>query len=54
MTAAGELAGWHVVDVMKKNSRGRDWVALVIDVPVDDLKNCECEFPALLYVDPKE
>jgi hypothetical protein len=29
-------AGWFVLDVMKTNSRKRDWVALMIDVDPDD------------------
>ena len=47
-------AGWHALDVMKEHSRKRDWVALMVDVPPDDLKACACEFPALFYVHPKE
>jgi hypothetical protein len=47
-------AGWFVLGVMRKVQRGRDWVALMIDVEPDDLKNCACEFPALFYVHPKE
>ena len=26
------LAGWHILDVMRKQSRKPDWVALMIDV----------------------
>jgi hypothetical protein len=46
--------GWFVLDVMRTEGRKRDWVALMIDVPPDDLKNCACEFPALFYVHPKD
>jgi hypothetical protein len=31
--------GWFVLDVMKKESRKRDWVALMIDVDPDDFVN---------------
>jgi hypothetical protein len=44
--------GWFVLDVMRKESRKRDWVALMIDVDPDDLKNCACNFPAKFYVHP--
>ena len=46
--------GWFALDVMKKEARGRDWVALMVDVHPDDLKNFTCDFPALFYVDPKD
>lgn len=46
--------GWFVLDVMRKQERRWDWVALMIDVDPDDLKNCACEFPALFYVHPKD
>lgn len=47
--------GWFVLDVMKaKSTRKWDWVALMVDVDPDDLKNCVCEFPALLYVHPDQ
>jgi hypothetical protein len=42
MTAATYLdqptAGWFALDVMKENSRKREWVALMIDVHSADLK----------------
>jgi hypothetical protein len=34
--------GWFVLDVIKKEERGRDWVALMVDVHPDDLKNFTC------------
>jgi hypothetical protein len=46
--------GWFVLDVMKKESRKWDWVALMIDVDPEDLKNCTCEGSAFLYVHPKD
>jgi hypothetical protein len=46
--------GWFVLDVMPKESRRGDWVALMVDVHPDDLKTCTCDFPALFYVRPKE
>jgi hypothetical protein len=47
--------GWFPLDVMQEaNGRNAGWVALMIDVDPDDLKNCAAEFPALFYVDPKE
>jgi hypothetical protein len=46
-------AGWFVLDVMRKETRKWDWVALVIDVNPDDLKNCACDFPALFMFTPK-
>jgi hypothetical protein len=45
--------GWFVLDVMKVNSRGRTWAALMIDVHPDDLKNYKCK-TAFLYVHPKD
>ena len=48
-------SGWFVLDVVKKDDgRKWDWVALMVDVDPDDLKNCTCEFPALFYVHPEE
>jgi hypothetical protein len=47
-------AGWFPLDVMRKEARKWDWVALMIDVHPDDLKTCACDFPALFYVHPKE
>ena len=47
-------AGWHALDVMKADDSGNwDWVALLIDVPVDQLKYCRSRI-ARLYVDPSE
>ena len=46
--------GWFVLDVMRWESRKRNWVALMIDVHPDELKNCTCKFPALFYVDPRD
>ncbi|TAH67636.1 MAG: hypothetical protein EWM45_06650 [Rhodopseudomonas palustris] len=47
-------AGWHVLSVARSASRSRDWLALMISVDPADLKNCECDFPAKLWVHPKE
>jgi hypothetical protein len=47
-------AGWFVLDVMRQEDRGRDWVALMVDIHPDELKNCICDFPALFYVNPKD
>jgi hypothetical protein len=30
--------GWFVVDVMRSEARKRDWVALMIDVPLDEYR----------------
>ena len=48
-------AGWNVIDVMPTGScrRAQEWVALMIDVPFDDLKHCLCR-TAWLYVHPNE
>jgi hypothetical protein len=46
--------GWFALDVMKKDGRKWDWVALMVDVPPDDLKTRTCAFPALFYVHPKD
>jgi hypothetical protein len=58
MTAIEFLAcpptGWFVLDVVRWEARKRDWVALMIDVHPDELKNCTCKFPALFYVDPRD
>jgi hypothetical protein len=47
-------AGWFVLDVMRndENPHGCDWTALMIDVDPEELKDCACDFPALLYVHP--
>jgi hypothetical protein len=46
--------GWFVLDVMKEVSHKWDWVALIADVAIDDLKHCQCAFPALFLVHPKD
>ena len=46
--------GWFALNVMKKEGRKWDWVALMVDVDPDDLKHCNCAFPALFFVDPNE
>ena len=46
-------AGWFALDVMRKEARKWDWVALMIDVHPDELKHCLC-ITAFLYVDPNE
>ena len=33
------LAGWYALDVMRKQSRKWDWVALMIDVHPDEFKS---------------
>jgi hypothetical protein len=47
-------AGWFTLDVMRRESRKWDWVALMIDVPPEDHKSFGCDFPALFYVHPDE
>jgi hypothetical protein len=47
-------SGWFVLDVMKREERGREWVAPMVDIDPDDIKNCTCEFPSLFYVRPDE
>jgi hypothetical protein len=46
-------AGWFAIDVMRKECRKWDWVALMIDVHPDELKHCLC-MTAFLYVRPSE
>src|SRR5258705_11885298 len=47
-------SGWFALDVMRKgNGRKWDWVALMIDVHPDELKDCLCK-TAFLYVHPNE
>lgn len=46
--------GWFVLDIMRKQSRKWDWIALMVDVEPASLKYCHCDLPALLYVDPAE
>ena len=45
---------WFVLDVMRKEQRKWDWIALMVNVDPDDLKNCACNFPALFYVYPDD
>jgi hypothetical protein len=45
--------GWHPLDVVKISPRKRDWCALMVSVPLDELKHCRCGVAAL-YVDPRE
>jgi hypothetical protein len=47
-------SGWFVLDVMREKDRKADWVALMVDVDPNNLKNCACDFPALFYVHPDE
>ena len=47
-------ADWFVLDVMPDKDGSRNWVALLVDVDPDELKNCECNFPALFYVAPDD
>lgn len=47
-------AGWFVLDVKRLAPRAWDWVALLMDVDPDDMQNSFCEFPARLYVQPKD
>jgi hypothetical protein len=35
--------GWFVLDVIRREARKRDWVALMVDVDPDELKHCLCE-----------
>src|SRR5260370_15718088 len=44
-------AGWFALDVMQKESRKWDWVALMVDVHPDELKHCLCKV-AFLFVHP--
>jgi hypothetical protein len=48
------LAGWFPLNVMRKEHRKWDWVALMVDVDPDNLKYCACDFPALFFVHPDE
>jgi hypothetical protein len=45
---------WFALDVMPEKSRSRNWVALLVDVDPDELKNCICNGPAMLYVHPND
>jgi hypothetical protein len=44
--------GWFALNVMRRNKRKWDWVALMVDVHPDDLKHCLCR-TAFLYVHRK-
>lgn len=46
-------AGWFALDVVKISPRKKDWCALMVDTPPDQLKNCRCGIAAL-YIDPRE
>ena len=46
-------SGWFALDVMRKESRKWDWVALMVDVHPDELKHCLFK-TAFLYVHPNE
>jgi hypothetical protein len=35
-------SGWFVLDVMPKAEHSRDWVALMIDVPVEEFRSGRC------------
>jgi hypothetical protein len=35
------LAGWFALDGLRVQLH-RDWVALMVDVPPDELKHCRC------------
>jgi hypothetical protein len=46
--------GWHALTVCRAGDvRKWDWVALLVDVHPDELKNCVCKF-AFLFVRPKD
>jgi hypothetical protein len=46
-------SGWHVLNVMRCQSRSWDWVALAVNVHPDALKHYRCKV-AFLYVHPDE
>ena len=50
----GPQPGWFALDIMRATTRKWDWIALMVDVDLVDLKNCQCDFPAKLYVHPEE
>lgn len=60
MTAKPEVLdsaphGWFPLSVMKAgDGRKWDWVALMISVHPEELKNCICDFPALFTVNPDD
>jgi hypothetical protein len=45
--------GWFALTVCRKQSRKWDWVALLVDVPIDELKHCVCK-TAFLFVHPDD
>ena len=47
-------SGRFVLDVVREENKRLHWVALVVNVELDEIKNCQCAFPALFYVDPKD
>ena len=46
-------SGWFALDVMRKEGSKLEWVALMIDVHPDELKDHLCKI-AFLYVHPNE
>jgi hypothetical protein len=46
--------GWFVISVMRDDNKRVHWVALIADVELDEIKHCQCAFPALFYVHPKD
>jgi hypothetical protein len=48
-------AGWFVLNVMRTKGLKWDWVALISDVDIDDLKNCVViSLARLLFVHPDD
>jgi hypothetical protein len=45
--------GWFPLTVCRKEARKWDWVALLVDVPPDQLKHCVCK-TAWLFVHPND
>ncbi len=45
--------GWFALTICRAEARKRDWVALMVDVHPDELKNCVCKV-AFLYVHPND
>jgi hypothetical protein len=46
--------GFFALPVMPAKSRSWSWVALMIDVDPEGLRNCTCDFPARFWVDPDD
>jgi choline dehydrogenase-like flavoprotein len=42
---------WHILDVMRKSSRGVQWTALLIDVDPDDFVNWRCDAGCSCWLD---